>query len=335
MIIACDGPQEKLLQIEFPSLVFVGIRGYRVQYSTKKGLTLLKIAFQVPKILTQIKREKRWLRAFLKIEKLDAVISDNRYGLNAPDICTVFITHQLHIPAGRDQVLGKIISNIAGRYINKFTFCWVPDQPDPNSLAGGLSSPGRFTHIPVRYTGILSRMRVMDQVKKKWELLIMLSGPEPQRSILEKKILNQLIGFTAPVLLVRGLPGEKKLPAEVPGVHMVNHLTGEALNEAICASELVISRAGYTSIMELMSLGKKCILVPTPGQPEQEYLAEYLSGKKLAYIIHQEKFVLSSILAAVQDYPFASFRCTANGSLLNAVNELIEKIRNRPHSISH
>ena len=169
----------------------------------------------------------------------------------------------------------------------------------------------------------------------KWELLIMLSGPEPQRSILDRKILGQLSGMNSPVLVLRGLPGEQSLPEVASPVHIVNHLSQDALNEALCASGLVIARAGYTSIMELMSLGKKCILVPTPGQPEQEWLATYLAGKKLAVVVDQDEFVLSSVLAKVKSFPFASFHPSGDGALRNAVDELMEVMGRRPPAINH
>jgi hypothetical protein len=334
VVIACYGAQKKLLQGEFPALHFLDLRGYGVRYSTKKGLTFLKIIFQAPKILIQINRENRWLKAVLQKERFDAVISDNRYGLYSPKVCTVFITHQLHIPTGLGQVLGKKLSAVAGHYINRFSFCWIPDTSGNDSLAGRLSAPSNFTHIPCRYIGILSRMKKTAGSGKKWELLVMLSGPEPQRTLFEKKILGQLEFFPTPVLLLRGLPGETGLPAVDPHIHIMNHLSGAALNEVLCSSELVICRAGYTSIMELMLLGKKCILVPTPGQPEQEYLASYLSGKKLAYTIDQKDFILSAVLAAARDYPFASYPQQTDDALQNAVDELMEAIRRTRRAIN-
>jgi len=335
VIIACDGPQKKLLEDEFPTLDFFDLRGYRVRYSTNKGLTFLKIILQAPKILIQINRENKWLSRFLMKERVDVVVSDNRYGLHAQGLCSVFITHQLHISTGSYQFFGRKISGIASRYINQFSYCWVPDQPGPDSLAGRLSIPHKFTHIPVRYIGPLSRMKKIEGVEKKWDLLIMLSGPEPQRTILEKKFLGQLHSHTARVLFVRGLPGEQSLPEVGLTIHIVNHLSGQELNQALCASELVICRAGYTSIMELMSLGKKCVLIPTPGQPEQQSLATYLSDKKLAYTVSQDEFEMSSVLAAVREYSFATFQKHEDAALTKALNEVVKAIGGSYPTINH
>ncbi|HZE86252.1 MAG TPA: glycosyl transferase family 28, partial [Puia sp.] len=192
MIVATSGAQKALLQGEFPFLSFVELMGYNVKYGKNRALTLLKIITLIPEILIQIKHENNWLRQFMAIEKVDAVIADNRYGLYGKGIYSVFMTHQLCIKSSAGRMADRLLQRIHYRAINRFSLCWVPDEDGKNGLAGDLSHPGKMPHIPVRYIGALSRFEACDPEEKGGRseprnppLLILLSGPEPQRTILE------------------------------------------------------------------------------------------------------------------------------------------------------
>jgi len=324
-----------------------------VKYGKNRALTLLKIITWIPEILIRIKHENKWFRQFLNTESVDAVISDNRYGLYDGDVFSIFMTHQLCIKSSSGRWADRLLQRINYRAINRFSLCWVPDlEEDPekdgnkeHALAGELSHPKMMPHIPTRYIGLLSRfepcipegtgggetraagMGLGGGPSGTAPLLILLSGPEPQRSIFEKKILGQLKGYAGKVVLVRGLPGAGVTPAlsaqsggetgigtgrtdaEAPTVSTAltihNHLPSAALNRIVCEAGLVISRPGYSSIMDLLKLRKKCIFVPTPGQTEQEYLGDHLADRKLAVCMPQRRFSLSHALALAKDFPFA------------------------------
>jgi UDP-N-acetylglucosamine transferase subunit ALG13 len=317
VIIATSGDQKVLLQGEFPSLAFIELPGYNVRYGKNRAFTLLKIITSIPKILIRINRENSWLKQFLAREKMDAVISDNRYGLYSRDVFSVLMTHQLHIQTSSGKIADRLLQRINYRRINRFSLCWVPDlEEDPekdgnkeNALAGELSHPGKMPFIPVRYIGLLSRFEPCG--KEEGGLLILLSGPEPQRTILEKKILDQLATYRGNAILVRGLPGGSTNAADggvseigkLPGrIELYDHLPSAELNRVICGAELVISRPGYSSIMDLLKLGKRCVFIPTPGQTEQEYLGKHLAGRKLALCMPQRGFSLPAALAAAKDF---------------------------------
>ena len=310
--VAASGAQKALLREEFPFLSFVELPGYNVKYGKNRAFTLLKIVGAIPKILIRIKREKAWLRQFLATERPDAVISDNRYGLYAPGVFSVFITHQLRIKTPFGQLADTFLQRINYRAIHRFSLCWVPDLAGAGSLAGQLSHPDRLPRTPTRYIGLLSRFeQQITSLPAAVDLLILLSGPEPQRTIFEKKLLEQLPAYPGSTILVRGLPGQAAtlpLPGEpaIPGVQIYNHLPAKALNAVICGADLVLSRAGYSTIMDLLKLGKRAILVPTPGQTEQEYLGEYLSGKKVVLSRRQSGFSLSEVMTAARDFSFAA-----------------------------
>lgn len=306
VIIACSPTQKKLLEIEFQSLTFFIAPSSPPVYGRTKTSTIIRLLFQLPKILTLIKRENRWLRQFLHSNPVDAIISDNRFGLYAPGIPSIFITHQLNIKTGLGAVLDNLARRINYRYIKKFTACWVPDYEGENSMAGMLSNANEYTRIT--RIGGLSRFDGCDDAARMNandpRLLIILSGPEPQRSILEKILIDALKDYYGRAVLVRGLPGENELPEVPAGVQVFNHLPATELNKLICGASMIIARCGYTTIMDLLKLKKKCILIPTPGQAEQEYLAKHLFKSKLAYTIAQHKFSLAKDMQAAENFPY-------------------------------
>ncbi|HWK06264.1 MAG TPA: glycosyltransferase [Puia sp.] len=291
--------------------------------------------------MIRIKRENDWLKRFLATGKPDAVISDNRYGLYAPGLYSVFITHQLRIQTPWGSWADTLLQRIHYRAIRRFSICWVPDLEGAGSLAGILSHPGKLPAIPTRFIGLLSRLERPAAVERaaamaapaSCDLLVLLSGPEPQRTIFEKKVLDQLASYSGSVVLVRGLPGSGALsilPGEIPaGVRVYNHLPARTLNVIINEAGIVLSRAGYSTIMDLLKLGKKAILVPTPGQTEQEYLGRHLSGKGIALCREQSTFSLAEALSGARDFPFVGIGGgrDAGGDLLrNALRSLLETV---------
>lgn len=276
--IAGDGAVLQLLKNEFPTANFLILKGYKIHYSRQKSLFSLKIASQLPKILLTWRQEKRWMKRMQKKYHFSATISDNRPGIRFPGILSVYITHQLHIRAGNR--FGSRISNRLHRYfIRKFDECWVPDAEE-NGLAGGLSHPP-ITHR-VQYIGPLSRLQRLPVTTWSHDLICVLSGPEPQRTAFEKLLITLAMQHHIRTLIVQGKPGEKEKPDSEEGtIQFKSHLPAVQLNEALLASKYIICRAGYTTIMDLARLQLPALLIPTPGQAEQEYLAAYLSGKGL------------------------------------------------------
>lgn len=322
VIIATAGDQERLLRGEFPHLRFVSLQGYRMGYARGRLSNRLYISRQVPKIIRKIRYENKWLRRFIAAEQPDAVISDNRYGLYADQIPCIFITHQIHIRTGFGRVLDQILERINHYYIRKFSTCWIPDNINQSSLAGALSNPPSVKGIPTVMIGPISRFRPC-QSKSDNHVLILLSGPEPQRTILEIKLLEltRFIGRT--IILVRGLPLETHLPDCPPNVRIFNHASTDQLNHWICSAEFVISRSGYTTIMDLMLLGKKSILIPTPGQTEQEYLADWLYQNKLAYKIYQDQLSAEKI-EEVRSFSFLPYKVSGHCSMRKLIEELLQ-----------
>lgn len=325
VLIASDGPAMSLLRKEFPQLTAINLPGYRVHYQ-KKGSLGITMLLQLPKILAVIRAEKKWLRKIISKENIDAVISDNRFDMYAKDIPCIFVTHQLNIIAPSPfKWMERWINKVNRRLIANFDACWIPDFAKEPGLSGILSHKFPLPDNAV-FIGPLSRFSCRE-VSKRFKLLVLLSGPEPQRSMLEQLLLQQVKEYASrrnnqptneevaadeldQILFVRGIPGGSGEVLQIsPGVLLVDYLLTEALNTAILESEIIISRPGYTTVMDLSLLGSRAIFIPTPGQPEQEYLAEYLTNKGICYTTSQSSFDLE--LALFEEKAFAGFKANS------------------------
>ncbi|HVF81916.1 MAG TPA: hypothetical protein VM884_08280, partial [Flavisolibacter sp.] len=229
VILAGDSKVKAVLQPEFPLLRFLHLPGYQIQYaSTSWGLPF-KIVAQIPRLLSVIKKEEQWLNKIVEEEGLNAVISDNRYGLRHSKIKSIFITHQLLIKVPV-KVAEELLQQFNYLYINRFDDCWVPDGEEEIALAAALSHPVKKPAVPLQYVGALSRFTWKEGRKEK-HLLIILSGPEPQRTLLEKIVVNDLKNYTAPVVLVRGLPQTTEKISVAANIVVYNHLPSIDLEE--------------------------------------------------------------------------------------------------------
>jgi uncharacterized protein (TIGR00661 family) len=333
--LAAEGAQEALLKQEFPELSFLSLPGYRVKYGRSATGMLWNIFSQSYKILSAIKQENNWLKKMVIEHGFDAVISDNRYGLNHTAIPCIFITHQLNIISPLGKWLERFLQKRNYKYINRFRECWVPDEEDENNLAGTLSHPEKKPAIPLRYIGPLSRFEnnsdlshsLLAAGSMKDHLLIILSGPEPQRSILENKIIRDIAHYAGTATIVRGLPGTLTLIPSTNTIKFYNHLPAEELNREMNLAEYIISRSGYSTIMDITKLQKKSILIPTPGQTEQEYLAKYLQEKKIAPGILQNTFSLSSALQSARSFSYTITGTEKENNLQHVVSQFVQSLQ--------
>lgn len=324
--LAGEGPQEVLLKKEFPGLPFLYLRGYRVKYG-KSGLGLIFTIFrQIPGVLATIRQENDWLKEVVKKYQFDGVISDNRYGLNHPGISTVFITHQLTIKSPFGKWTEKILQKRNYRFIKHFNECWIPDEETQDGLAGQLSHPATMPSVPVRYIGILSRLKKGNSEEKKDHLFISLSGPEPQRTMLENRVIHDIGHYPGTATIVRGLPGETTILPSTNDLRFYNHLPTAELNAEMQRAEYIISRSGYSTVMDIVTMGKRSILIPTPGQTEQEYLAKYLTEKKIAVCITQKEFDLQDSLRMASGFEYKVMRCNDRTKLSAAIHSFLKTI---------
>ena len=288
VVIAADDRPLHLLTTEFKELEAIRLPGYNIKYPTYLPMSL-SMLLQSPKILLGIKKEKIALEEIIKDYNIDGVISDNRFGLSTKKVPCTFITHQLQI---QSPYFTAAIQQFNYNYINRFNACWVMDDEKEN-LAGSLSKPEILPDNTI-YIGMQSRFEKRE-VEKKYEFLGIVSGPEPQRSILEKGLIKALQGRKGNSLIVLGKT-ELSKSEQIGNLAIRSHLNAENLNTAILQAELIICRPGYSTIMDLAKLGEKAIFIPTPGQTEQEYLAEYFMEKGICFAQKQNDFNLQTAI---------------------------------------
>ena len=295
-IIACDGLAFQLLKKEFPNLKAIELPSYNVSYPKKANRFKLKFIKYSPHLFKTIKKEKKVIDALVKKENISGIISDNRFGVRHKDIPSVFITHQLRVLSGNTT---RLSSKMHQKIISKFDECWVPDHIGTNNLSGKLGHVLGYQFL-IKYLGPLTRFKKLD-IKSKYNLLVLLSGPEPHRTFFEEKLLGELKYFEGKVLFIKGKiePQQQK---EIRGNMVIyNYMTSKALEIAINESDLILSRSGYTTIMDLAKLEKKAFFIPTPGQFEQEYLAKKLDEEGIAPSCNQHEFDIE-LLSTVKNY---------------------------------
>ena len=309
-ILAGDGDSLKLLQQEFPELKIYKLPSYNIQY-TKKGKNLkYKLLLDAPRILKIVKKEKKLVAEIIIKENIQGIISDNRFGVRSNKIPSVYITHQVNVLSG---ITTFITSKFHQKIILKFDECWVPDYKESPNLAGELSHTNN-TKLNLKYIGPISRFdkefhsfEEIDKVKK-FDILVLLSGLEPQRTILEEKLLNEFKTSSKKVLFVRGVISDKEISMENTNVEIVNFMLQKDLQKAILESKIIIARSGYSTIMDLERLQAKAFFIPTPGQFEQEYLAKYLEEKNVAPYSTQKDFDLNLLKNCKKYTGFSSLK---------------------------
>lgn len=271
VILGTTSLTEKIFKEEFPQLERVQLPEYNISYSSVFPLWL-KLGSQYPKILNAIKEEHGLLETFISKSKIDIVISDNRYGLYSKSAHSIIVCHQLNL---KTPFFEKWSNSTNVELLKKFNEVWVPDHEQKDKrLAGDLSE--NVFGLNCKYIGPLSRLE-NKEAEIKYEYLFLLSGPEPTQTDLLKKIIGKLQTYKGKAAIVSSSPLENDLPENII---LVKLPTANKLSEIIAASKTIVCRSGYSTLMDMYTLGKReLILIPTPGQTEQEYLAEYWSEK--------------------------------------------------------
>jgi len=292
--LASDGESLLLLQEEYPSLESIALPSYDIKYASG-SLMAFAILKQLPKLKKAIQDEKDWLDNYLEENPVDLIVSDNRYGLYSDKCKSVFITHQLFIQV---PLVQSSVNKVNHSYIAKFDECWVPDDAGEINLSGKLS----HGNIPanVKYIGPLSRFKKRE-IACKYRVTAVLSGPEPSREKLEKKLIN-ILKDVDNSMLIRGIQSSNN--RETYGkLTVVDHVPQVDLEEVFNQSRLLICRNGYSSVMDLAKLKKEAILVPTPGQSEQEYLAKHLKSHPQFHFIREDSLE-KNLVEMIEEFDF-------------------------------
>lgn len=295
-IIASDGEALQLLKLEFPHLKFLELPSYNITYPKKGKNFRWKMLRNIPNMIFAIGKERKLVQKWMEEFQLCGIISDNRLGVYNKNIPSVFLTHQLNVLTGLTTYFS---TKIHQRIIRKFMECWIPDVEGKQNLSGKLGHID-YQDSQIKYIVPLSRFRKMDS-DVKYDLMVLLSGPEPQRTFLEEKLISELKAYAGKVIFIKGKVEEKQEVFQNKNILFYNFMQSAELEKAINETELILCRSGYTTVMDLAKLGKKAFFIPTPGQFEQEYLAEKFQEEGLVPFCNQDDFSAEK-LEEVQNY---------------------------------
>lgn len=290
-VIASDGASLEILRLEFPHLKALQLPSYHVAYPKKGAHFKWKMLQNMPRIISAIRQEKKITDHLIQELNLNGIISDNRPGIFSRKVPSVYMTHQLNVLSGNTTWLSSLLHRLA---IRKFDECWIPDWEDKPNLSGIL---GHLKKPPfkIRYIGPLSRFEKSD-APMKYDLMVLLSGPEPQRSILEDLLLKIISAFKGEVVFVSGKMEKVQNRRQEENITFYNYMTTAELQKTFNESHLVVCRSGYSTIMDLVKLKKHAFLIPTPGQYEQEYLAKKWKKDGIFSFARQDNFKLDNLI---------------------------------------
>ncbi len=295
VVLAADGRPYDFLKNEFPDLELHRLPDIDIRYSENSSM-LVSMLLQSPHILSSFFRERTIVKKMIEELRIDGIISDNRFGLHSPDVPCVYMTHQIAIMTPPEfSWLEPLLLRAHAAVMRRYTECWIPDSGGDVNLSGRLSHgmplPGNTFFI-----GPVSRFTRSAEPAAEYDVAAVLSGPEPQRTIFESILRTQLRGAGLRAIIVQGKPEHGKTTTVEGGVTIVSSMNAHELNDLLLRSACIVSRSGYSSVMDLAALGKRAVLVPTPGQTEQEYVAQRLREQKIFYSEDQNTFTLARAL---------------------------------------
>lgn len=289
-IVASDGIALAMLRKEFPYLKMLELPSYQIEYAKNGKNFKWKLLQNAPKMMKAIWNEKKMVASWMEQYDFDGIISDNRLGVFNKKVPCVFITHQLNVMTGKTTWLtSKLHQNI----IKKYTKCWVPDVAGQPNLAGELSHSNDLPFVP-KYIGPLSRMH-KKETQQQYDLMVILSGPEPQRGLLESILKTELKRYRGAVVFIKGIVEKEQKKEQLKNITYFNFMTSRQLEQTFNESDIVLARSGYTTIMDLVRLEKKAFFIPTPGQYEQLYLAKKLQENGMAPYAEQDNFKIDNL----------------------------------------
>jgi UDP-N-acetylglucosamine transferase subunit ALG13 len=318
-----------LFRNEVEGLSFIKFSGFKPEYSRFLP-QYLSLFFKTPILIYHIIREHFELKRIVRKNSIDIVISDNRFGLWNRSVKSAYVTHMPLIPFPKGLRFMEFSGVILHRAImKKYSLCFIPDLPGEMNISGRLSH-GLKLPENVRYIGLLSRFNPAPKdshikpEKTKYNMVI-LSGPEPQREMLKQKLADILKGNDSPTVILEGRPEAKPCITRSGKITIYSHLPDSEMQEMIRGSKSIITRSGYTTIMDLIRLNCSALLIPTPGQTEQEYLAEYLTEKGWFSYINQNE-IREGILLPASDSMMSEEITELSAELLEkGLKELLEE----------
>ncbi|MBK7107963.1 MAG: glycosyltransferase [Chitinophagales bacterium] len=325
VIIISSGRSLVLLKNEFPHFTMYDVSAYNIEYQ-RSGNFILKIGMQLFKVFNGIRTEHLELNKIVITEKPDLIIADNRYGMYHPNVHSIIITHQLMVKIPGIKFMQSIVKRWLYYRHKKFDAVWVPDMEKEPNIAGDLSHAG-IKPRNIKYLGVLTRFKKLKETPPSTgKILVIISGPEPQRTLFEEMILKQAAILTYPFIIVQGKSEKQEMKMLDSHIQIISHCNSDALFALAEEAEIIISRGGYSTLMDLSQLNKKCIFIPTPGQTEQEYLVQQLSKNNQVLYGKQEDCNIGELIEKINQSDIRFYIPADTQFFKQVVNDAISSI---------
>lgn len=318
--IISKGRSLELLKKELgKDIEYIDIPDYPMLLSENARQFMVKSLVYWPMFIRRMQSGLSKLTKMLETRRCDVIISDGRYDIYSKRVPSFFISHQIRIMNPlRIKMLesGSEIFNLF--FFKRFVGVIVPDFRD-DDLSGDLShNLRRLDEGKIHYVGVLSDFKKKN-MKKDIDYLISISGPEPQRTILEKKLLSQVDQLDGNIVVTLG-KSEKKGMLSRKNIATYSFLTKEKREDLLNRAKLVVSRSGYSTIMDLAVVGAKALIIPTPGQIEQIYLADYHKRRGTFYSVNQDSADLKRDVEIARKTHGIRMKCDVEKAVENIMN---------------
>jgi uncharacterized protein (TIGR00661 family) len=303
--IAASGRSKELLQNEISECVFLDFPAYPIKYPRSRFFVTRFMLVIFPQMFFAMVKEKRKLKNLQKKYKFDLIISDNRFSLASKEVKSILISHQLRYklpwPIHKMEWLPEYFNYI---HFKKYDKIIIPDVEAGQTLTGELSHDMRYlSKEKLYFLGILCDLEdTIPGDDKPIDYFVIISGPEPQRTKFEKLVFRELHKLEGRVVVTLGKP-EKKYKIRMGNAEIYTYFTRRDISRYMVRAKLIISRPGYTTVMEMIELGKCGLFIPTPGQIEQEYLAKHFLKNNWCYSTPQHGFEMRSALKNARTFP--------------------------------
>lgn len=323
LYIGSSGRSLLFLQDEVQNTGFIELPDYELTYS-QKGVSLPILFSQIPSLLGKIHQEHNVIESVIERENINLVLSDHRYGCYSHQVPSIFISHQLRFITPPYLRLFEFVGTGFNKWFHqKYDKVVVPDilKGSEGIISGKLS---RQDHDKKYFfTGIMSSLYKMENCQQDIDILISVSGPEPQRTIFEQIVRSQMEMMEGNIIVLLGKPESGVIEEPRGHLKIIHHASRKLMNDLLNRAKLVVTRPGYSTIMEIAELGKKALFIPTLGQTEQLYLAERLVKNGWFYSVSQNKLNLSKDIRIANKYPGFPQKFSTRQSL-SMIWELIE-----------
>ena len=269
-IIASDGSALSYLRNELPELVSYELNPLHITYGPRSAFNFPYLMLKSLFWNAHLKKDASLIHSIHEKEHLTGIISDGRPYAFHRDVPSVYITHQLQVKSG---LFSRSSTAIHRQLIRRFDECWVPDLAPPHNVCG-LMSQWKNADIPLRYIGIPSDLTHQKRARE-YDHAAIIAGAEPERTKLEKKLIACFRELSGKNII---LAGSKQRSSEkiTDNLEIIGMASRAEVAQVMSRSDTLVVRGGYSTIMDLIKLQRKALLVPTPGQTEQLYLAEHL-----------------------------------------------------------